>query len=93
MANIERDTLVVRDSQGNYFLVPHETLEQGRVPEEQRSEIERLIDEADTAGHLDGRFEMLYGALAPTASISPLRVTMQDFHFVARVSKSSPMLG
>jgi hypothetical protein len=92
MANIERDTLVMKDSEGNYFLVPHETVEQGRVPEEQRAEIERLIGEADTTGHIDGGLGVVYGTLAPTASISPLRVTFQDFHFVARVSKSSPLL-
>ena len=46
-------TLVLKDTAGDYFLVPLETLERGRVPAERRPEIERLISEhqGDVQGH------------------------------------------
>jgi hypothetical protein len=92
MANIEHVELVVKDAEGNYFLVPHETLERGRVPEEQRAEIERLIGDADTTGHLAGGFAVMAHVLAPTPLNDGQRVTFQDFHFVAKASKPSPSL-
>jgi hypothetical protein len=60
MANAQTGTLVLKDAAGNYFLVSPETVEQGRVPEEHRAEVERLVaearsgqggEEADTRGH------------------------------------------
>jgi hypothetical protein len=67
MMNIESDTLIVGDAAGDYFLVPRAVLEQGRVPEERRAEIERLLADADTAGYFIGVFGAMYRALASTA--------------------------
>jgi hypothetical protein len=53
MAEAQTGTLVLRDDEGNYFLVPQETVEKGRVPAEQKAEIERLIGEQeDVQGHI-----------------------------------------
>jgi hypothetical protein len=77
MTNIEDNTLVVKDAAGNLFLVPHEMLEQGRVPEEQRAEIERLIGDADTSGFFASVFGAMYRAFASTATPDG-KVSMQD---------------
>ena len=59
MTTAQTGTLVFKDSAGNYFLAPQETLERGRVPQEQRAELEQAIaaaqsgaDGADVQGHL-----------------------------------------
>ena len=53
MTNEQTTALVLKDGMGNYFLVPQETLERGRVPEEHKAEVERLISEQhdDVRGH------------------------------------------
>jgi hypothetical protein len=52
-ANGESAVLVLKDAAGSYFLLPQGTLEQGRVPEEQKAEMERLIAERDDVqGHI-----------------------------------------
>ena len=47
MTNAQTTTLVFKNDAGSYFLLPQETLEQGRVPDEQQAAVERLIAEAD----------------------------------------------
>ena len=47
MTSTETDVLVFQDQVGNYFVVPRETLEQGRVPEEHKAEVEQLIAEQE----------------------------------------------
>lgn len=52
MTNEQAGTLVLKEQAGDYFLVPQEVLEQGRVPQEQKAELERLIAEQhDVQGH------------------------------------------
>ena len=64
MADTQTGTLVLRDDEGNYFLVPHETVEQGRVPAEHKAEVERLIrEQEDVHGH------MLHALFTPLAVI------------------------
>jgi len=43
MADAESVVLVFKDEAGSYFLLPQETLAQGRVPEVQKDEVERLL--------------------------------------------------
>ncbi len=45
--DVKTIVLVLQDGAGNYFLLPLEVLERGRVPEEQNAEVERLLAEAD----------------------------------------------
>lgn len=55
MTNEQTSTLVFKDQAGEYYLLPQATLEQGRVPEERKAEVERLVAEAegdDVSGHL-----------------------------------------
>lgn len=40
-------TLVFKSEAGDYFLVPQDSIERGRVPEEYKTEIEGLLAEAD----------------------------------------------
>jgi hypothetical protein len=63
--------LVFKDEGGDYFLVPQELLERGRVPDEHKDEVERRITD-DAAGHAAqttggvmaqvGLFLLAYGA-------------------------------
>ena len=45
----ETPMLVFKNEVGDYFLVPQEALEEGRVPAEHKAEVERLLAE-DTHG-------------------------------------------
>lgn len=45
MANEQITVLVLKDSTGDYFLVPPKMLEGGRVPAEHKADVERLISE------------------------------------------------
>jgi hypothetical protein len=71
MTNAQMDTIVLTDGAGNYFLVPRETLERGRVPEEQTVEIARLLaaaeqgrtDEDDAEGYIWPYFAITFGAI------------------------------
>jgi hypothetical protein len=49
MMESQTRTLILKDGTGNCYRLSHETLEQGRVPEEHKAEIERLMA-AGTAG-------------------------------------------
>jgi hypothetical protein len=54
MTNAQAGTLVFKNAAGDYFLVPQEVLEQGRVPAEHRAEVEQAIAAAqDGAGEDD----------------------------------------
>jgi hypothetical protein len=51
MTNAEAGVLVLKNQAGEYFLLPWETLEQGRVPAEHRAEVEQVLGEAgDVSG-------------------------------------------
>jgi hypothetical protein len=43
MTNEQTSTLVFKDATGNYFLVPQDALERGRVPEVRKAEVEQII--------------------------------------------------
>jgi hypothetical protein len=62
MTSTPTSTLVFKDATGNHLLVPREALEQGRVPEVHKSEIERLIaDKDDVSGFVGIAGEVLVG--------------------------------
>jgi hypothetical protein len=54
MASEPTGTLVLKDTRGNYFLVPLSVLEQGRVPEERTTELEQLVDRNGVQGTATG---------------------------------------
>ena len=49
MADETIEVVVLEDKNGNYYVLPRETLEQARVPEEDRAELERSMSD-DTQG-------------------------------------------
>ncbi len=54
MTTEQASVLVFKSKAGDYFLVPRTTLEQGRVAEEHKAEVEQLIAEVkgdDVSGH------------------------------------------
>ncbi|MGH2588147.1 MAG: hypothetical protein ACRDJE_24780 [Dehalococcoidia bacterium] len=52
MADAESSTLVFKDQAGEYYLLPQETLERGRVPAERKAEVEHLVAEShDVSGY------------------------------------------
>ena len=57
MSSEQTTVLVFKDRAGEYYLLPQETLERGRVPAEDRADVERLASETagdDVAGHMLG---------------------------------------
>lgn len=66
MANDERDVMLFGDAEGNYYLLPRDVVEAGRVPEEQKPQVQELI--GDVSGHIIivGGFQFL-GGLTTTA--------------------------
>lgn len=66
MTDAKAGTLLLKNNAGDYFLLPQEMLEQCRVPEERRAEVEQAIataeadaDGDDVEGHLFWLFRLL----------------------------------
>jgi hypothetical protein len=57
MITEQTDTLVLKDATGDYYLVPQQLVERGRVPAEHTAELEHLVAQTiaterdDTQGH------------------------------------------
>ncbi len=59
MTSEQTQVLIFKDQAGEYYLLPQETLERGRVSEEHKAEVERyLADQGDVQGHI---LPLLYG--------------------------------
>ena len=59
MTTTPKDMLLLKDEAGDYYVLPQELLERGRVPAEQTAEAERAFAAAeavDVAGHLSLNF-------------------------------------
>lgn len=50
MTNEQTSTLVFKDQAGEYYLLPLETLERGRVPADHKAELEQVIAAAHQGG-------------------------------------------
>jgi hypothetical protein len=72
MTNEQMRTLVLKDAAGNYFLVSQETVEQGRVPEEHRAAVERLVAEARSGQGGEGADTQGYFTLDFEEGLTPL---------------------
>ncbi|MGH2587103.1 MAG: hypothetical protein ACRDJE_19495 [Dehalococcoidia bacterium] len=59
MTNAQTGTLVLKDTAGNYFLVSQAAVEQGRVPEEQKAEVEQILAGADVSGYVRNLYEVV----------------------------------
>lgn len=73
MTTTRGNTLVFKDQARDYYLLPRETLAQGRVPAERTAEVERLVAETtaaerdDTQGYFIPAF-LVYCAAAGIGS-------------------------
>ena len=71
MTNEQPISLVLKDATGNYFLLPLEAIEQGRVPAERRDELDQFIAAAtqggtggdDAEGYIWPYFAITFGAI------------------------------
>jgi hypothetical protein len=57
--NAQRNVLVLKNEAGEYFVLPEELVEQGRVPAEHIGDVERVFDAAaanDLTGYLSLNF-------------------------------------
>jgi len=80
MTNELVPTLVLKDAAGDYFLVPQEMLERGRVPAEHNAEVEQLLTGAggdDVQGFADALniagwllFEWAVGMIGPAGGVT-----------------------
>ncbi|MGH2588145.1 MAG: hypothetical protein ACRDJE_24770 [Dehalococcoidia bacterium] len=72
MTNAQTSTLVLKDQAGTYFLVSQETLERGRVPEEQVAELEQAIAAAQggAGGDVQGFILPLVYGIAMTVGFA-----------------------
>jgi len=66
MADRDLEIVVLKDSQGNYYLLPREGLEQTKVPDEFRSEVEEMVKTAAShEGELsDDQLEAVAGGVS-----------------------------
>jgi hypothetical protein len=87
MTNAQTNMLVLKDNTGDYFLLPSATLEQGRVPEEHKAEIDQLIAEQQSDVH--GHFWPVIFAIAEIASAltGPAVVATGTYLVVKEVTK------
>jgi hypothetical protein len=70
MSDTDLEVIILKDLQGEYYLLPREGLEQAKVPAEYRAEVERMIEEAGPAeGELsDDQLEAVAGGFATRAT-------------------------
>jgi hypothetical protein len=70
MSDKQAEMMVLKDADGNLYLLSRETLAQARVPEEQRTEVlERIGAAGDTAGFALNAY--LFASGLPTGIVSP----------------------
>ena len=50
MANGEKHIVVLRDSAGNTYVLDHSALEETRVPEERRADVEEALEGREVVG-------------------------------------------
>ena len=50
MSSERAEMLIFADGKGDYYQVPRSVLEQGRVPEDQKAQLERALNQEDTSG-------------------------------------------
>ena len=77
MTTEQTGMFVLKSAADEYFLLPEETLERGRVPEEHKAEVERLLsetDEDDIAGHMVGGV----GVFTMPTVVAALRQVAED---------------
>jgi hypothetical protein len=93
MTDAQGNMLVLKDAVGNYFLVSQETLEQGRVPEEHRAQVERLVAEASTGEAGEGDDTQGYASDQPASvnfrlgAVTPLGAHRKMLEILADIKR------
>ncbi len=49
----QQEVLLFADGQGNYYQIPRAVFEQGRVPDDQKAQLEQALNQDDTSGFLN----------------------------------------
>ena len=68
-----QEVLIFADGAGNYYQIPRAVLEQGRVPDEQKAQLEQALNQEDVSGFAVDMFLKLTG----TATYKQLGTTNQ----------------
>jgi len=96
MTNEQTGTLVLKDAAGSYFLVSQEALERGRVPEERKDEVERLVAEAAAGSGAGGGVQgsvaplTVAGAFAAQDDVSGHAIMIGGFWFAPPAEDGNP---
>jgi hypothetical protein len=53
MSSEQAEMLIFADGKGDYYRIPRSVLEQGRVPEDQKAQLEQSLNQEDTTGFLN----------------------------------------
>jgi hypothetical protein len=51
MVSEQSQAMVLRDSQGNYYVLPLDVVERARVPAERQAELEAALDTSEVSGY------------------------------------------
>lgn len=81
----QTNVLIFKDQASEYFLLPQETLEQGRVPAAHEAKVECLVAEAgedDVAGHI-----------LPAVGVLTMPAVVADFRQLAEDTKLLDWIG
>ncbi len=50
MSSEQAEMLIFADGKGDYYRIPRSVLEQGRVPDDQKAQLEQALNQDDTSG-------------------------------------------
>ena len=53
MSSEQAEMLILADGKGDYYRIPRSVLEQGRVPDDQKAQLEQALNQDDTSGFLN----------------------------------------
>jgi hypothetical protein len=85
MAGKPVELVVLKDLQGDYYLLPREALEQTKVPDEYRGEVEKMLETAaPTEGELsDDQLEAVAGGVGSLGFVqAPSRLSFDGIQRV-----------
>ena len=78
MSSEQAEMLIFANGKGDYYQIPRTALEQGRVPDDQKAQLERSLNQDDTSGFAVDMFLKIdalsglkiIGVLSPGANAS-----------------------
>jgi len=73
----QQEVLLFADGQGNYYQIPRAVLEQGRVPDDQKAQLEQALNQDDTSGFV--KIDFL--KIQPLSGLKLVGTSNQDSSF------------